>query len=349
MKYILFCTNTYSFGILSPFIKIFKKKNYNWVWYVDKKIQHFFPFPNEKYTSKISDLILFRSDVILVPGNDVPHYLRGVKTQVFHGFAGEKKGHFRVRDYFDLYLTQGPYFTSEFNRLKKLHGNFEVMQTGWPKFDKMFKNKKKLTEEKYKILKKYDVQHIVLYAPTFSPSLTSAESIIPEIIRIARSKKNILFLIKFHPLMHPKYIKFCKQIENKIENINLIKKQCVLDSIYVSDLMISDTSSTIYESLLMDKPVISFNSISKNIVWDNFSNIKQLEDLIDNNLDNDPFKSKRKIVYQNYHPYNDGQSAERMIDSINIYIKKFGIPNYRNLSPYRKFKIYLKFGFNNIS
>tara|TARA_B000000441_G_C21747589_1_gene359078 strand:- start:1340 stop:1900 length:561 start_codon:yes stop_codon:yes gene_type:complete len=186
MKYILFCTNTYSFGILSPFIDIFKKKNYNWVWYVDKKIEHFFPFPNDKYTSKISDLILFKSDVILVPGNDVPHYLRGVKTQVFHGFAGEKKGHFRIRDYFDLYLTQGPYFTSKFNSLKKLHGNFEVIQTGWPKFDKMFKNKTKLTQEKYKILKKYDVQNIVLYAPTFSPSLTSAELIIPEIIRIAK-------------------------------------------------------------------------------------------------------------------------------------------------------------------
>tara|TARA_B000000441_G_C21747589_1_gene359077 strand:- start:863 stop:1300 length:438 start_codon:yes stop_codon:yes gene_type:complete len=145
--------------------------------------------------------------------------------------------------------------------------------------------------------------------------------------------------------MHPKYIKFCKQIENKIENIILIKKQCITESLCVSDLLISDTSSTIYEFSLMDKPVISFNSISKNIVWENFSDIKQLEDLIDNNLNNDPFKSKRKIIYENYHPYNDGQSAERMINSINNHIKKFGIPNYRNLSLYRKIKIYLKFGF----
>ena len=65
--------------------------------------------------------------------------------------------------------------------------------------------------------------------------------------------------------------------------------------------------------------------------------------LIDNNLNNDPFGQRKSV--ENYHPYNDGQSAERMINSINNHIKKFGIPNYRNLSLYRKIKIYLKFGF----
>ena len=29
--------------------------------------------------------------MIFVPGNEVPHFIRGVKTQVFHGLAGEKK------------------------------------------------------------------------------------------------------------------------------------------------------------------------------------------------------------------------------------------------------------------
>ena len=131
MKYILFCKNSYSFEILSPFINELKKNNYNWLWYIDKKIKNYFPHNDQNYTTKISDLILYNSDVIIVPGNEVPHYLRGVKVQIFHGFAGEKKGHFRVRGYFDLYLTQGPYFTKKFNLLKKKYKNFKLYQKGW--------------------------------------------------------------------------------------------------------------------------------------------------------------------------------------------------------------------------
>ena len=35
----------------------------------------------------------------------------------------------------------------------------------------------------------------------------------------------------------------------------------------MADILISDTSSVIYEFLLLDKPTISFNNISKNIQW----------------------------------------------------------------------------------
>ena len=53
MKYILFCTNSYSFDILSPFVEIFKKKKYEWIWYIDKKIYNFFPFIDQNFTLKI--------------------------------------------------------------------------------------------------------------------------------------------------------------------------------------------------------------------------------------------------------------------------------------------------------
>ena len=55
--------------------------------------------------------------------------------QRFATFIDEKKGHFRIRKYFDLYLTQGPFFTKKFNELKKKFKNFEVVETGWPKLD----------------------------------------------------------------------------------------------------------------------------------------------------------------------------------------------------------------------
>ena len=63
--------------------------------------------------------------------------------------------------------------------------------------------------------------------------------------------------------MHEKFIKFTKEIDSKNKNVILVKDQNILKSLSVSDLLISDTSSSIYEFLLLDKPVISFKNISK--------------------------------------------------------------------------------------
>ena len=97
---------------------------------------------------------------------------------------------------------------------------------------------------------------------------------------------------------------------------------------------------------MLDKPVISFKNISKNILAELFK-ISELKSLINNNLSLDPFKNSRKIIFDNYHPYKDGRSTIRVINSLDDYIKRHGVPNYRKLSLYRKIKIFLKFGFNN--
>ena len=43
----------------------------------------------------------------------------GGEIQIFHGYAAEKKDHWVIRRYFDIYCTQGPYFTSHFKALAK--------------------------------------------------------------------------------------------------------------------------------------------------------------------------------------------------------------------------------------
>ncbi|KAG1654402.1 Lipopolysaccharide core biosynthesis glycosyltransferase WaaE [Nymphon striatum] len=174
MKFILFCQNAYAFGIMAPIRDALAEQSEDYLWYISKKLLAKFPFPNEAHTTSILDLQYYKSDVIFVPGNEVPYYLRGVKTQIFHGLAGEKKGHFRIRHYFDLYLTQGPYFTNRFNELKEKHDNFDVVETGWPKLDIYGKEKDNYNKEKKELLKYHSTDKIILYAPTFSPSLTSA-------------------------------------------------------------------------------------------------------------------------------------------------------------------------------
>ena len=153
MRATLFCNLPYAFSILLPLKMELEKRGIAYVWYVPKELMSLFPYKDEPITSDMKSLKDYNSDMIFVPGNDVPHFLRGVKVQIFHGLAGEKKGHFRIREYFDLYLTQGPYFTNRFDELKQKHKNFEVVQTGWCKLDNLFKDDNSLLIRKEKLLK----------------------------------------------------------------------------------------------------------------------------------------------------------------------------------------------------
>ena len=338
MKTILFCMNPYSFGILEPVMQVLKEKNHEFIWFIRPEILDKFPYQEQRFTSKIEDLVRFNSDAIFVPGNEVPHYLRGVKTQVFHGLAGEKKGHFRIRNYFDLYLTQGPYFTRWFSKAASKHKDFSVVETGWPKLDVYGKELHKYDSDKLTLLKKSKAKKIILYAPTFSPSLTSASHLLTQIEELAKSKE-YLIVIKFHDLMAEDLIDSYKKLSMSFENVLFIEERNIIKYLLIADLMISDTSSVVYEFLLLDKPVITFKNNSLAIKWDNQLLFSGLVKRVAENLLEDPFKQQRLKIFKEYHPYTDGNSAKRMVGAVEEYIKKNGVPEKRLISWFRRYKI----------
>ena len=338
MKCILFCKNPYAFGILVPIRDVLEEKGNDVLWYISENLRNEFPYPEENHTSSIDELKEYKSDVIFVPGNEVPHFIRGVKTQVFHGLAGEKKGHFRIRSYFDLYLTQGPYFTNKFSALSKKHKDFEVRETGWSKLDIYGKNRKLYNTEKETLLEMHKAKNILLYAPTFSPSLTSAPFLKSEFEQIASNKEHLI-LFKFHDLMQRDLIDAYKELANKYENIVFVENRNILKYLLISDLLISDTSSVVYEFLLLNKPVITIKSRSPKPAWDNIQSAEMLTERVKYNLDSDPFEEKRAQIIADYHPYHDGNSALRMVEAVENYIHKNGVPEKRKLSFFRRYKI----------
>lgn len=343
MKVILFCQNAYAFGILAPIRDVLQEQGHDFLWYISGKLLDNFPYKNEDYTVRTLDLQLYKSDAIFVPGNEVPYYIRGLKVQVFHGLAGEKKGHFRIRHYFDLYLTQGPYFTDKFNELKKVHQNFDVIETGWPKLDVYSTEKNRYDFEKKAILQQFNTDKIVLYAPTFSPSLTSAPYLLQEIKNLAETTGYVI-LIKFHDLMDPKWIKAYKRLSYEVNNVLFKEDKNIIKSLIQADILISDTSSVIYEFILLDKPVISYKNIADKVLWDNSKSYTGLTQKVLDNFNLDPHAAERAYINMQFHPYQDGKSALRMVNAVKEYIEIHGVPEERKLSLARRLKIDSMFG-----
>jgi CDP-ribitol ribitolphosphotransferase / teichoic acid ribitol-phosphate polymerase len=344
MRAVLFCANPYAFGILEPLHHELKSRSADVIWFVPERLVTGFPLRDfVSYTSSIQVIYDFKSDAIFVPGNEVPHYLRGVKVQVFHGLAGEKRGHFRVRNYFDLYLTQGPYFTVGFQTITRNRTDIEVKETGWCKLDYLFKNHPEYLADKKALLDKHNRQQVVLYAPTFSPRLTSTITAFKEVFALADSPE-VLLLIKFHDLMDVEVAARYAEEAKRRDNVIIIQDRNIIKTMIMSDLMISDTSSVVYEFLLLNKPVVTIRSTSANIEWCDIQDIDLLKFTILRQLANDTFQDVRKKTIALYHPYTDGLSSKRMIDAVEDYIARHGVPERRSINIYRRWKIRKLFG-----
>jgi CDP-ribitol ribitolphosphotransferase len=343
MKAVLFCANPYAFGILGPLYAELKQQGHETLWYVPAKIVSSFPFKEASTTTSVKGVYDFKADAIFVPGNEVPHYLRGVKVQVFHGLAGEKQGHFRIRNYFDLYLTQGPYFTEPFQQFAKKYKDFEVTETGWCKLDTLYHYHDEFKIARDELLAKSGKKNLVLYAPTFSPSLTSAGIAQKAILEIV-DREDVHIIVKFHDLMDTSVIDLYKKAATTRTNLSVIEEKNILKPMIMADLMISDTSSVVYEFILLNKPVITINSTSKTINWCNLPTAETLQATLMKELREDNFKANRVNTINAYHPFTDGKSSARMIAAVEGYILQHGVPERRKLNLYRQFRINSMFG-----
>lgn len=345
MRVVLFCEHKYAVSILAPLQEEADRTGAHEVlWFVDARNIPDFPMKDQvRWTSSMQETYDFSPEAIFVPGNIVPYYLPGVKAEIFHGYAAEKKDHWVIRRYLDMYLTQGPFFTKPFEKLSQKYGDFEVVETGWPRQDWIYNNLNTFDGYKEELLAQHSKTKVVLYAPTFSPSLTSLPEI-KESLRKLAAERDVVILLKFHPLTKLEWIADYKQLAEEVENILWIDDQNISKYILASDVMISDTSSAVYEFLLLDRPVITYKNVAKDKYWLDIDNVEQLTEAFDTVLTSDEYREKRQWIIDNYDPYLDGKVAQRMFAAVEDYIARNGTPRQRKLNIWRKYQSIKKFG-----
>lgn len=345
MKILLFCENKYAVDIVRPLQdEADRQGGHDVLWYVHQPKIPDFPLKDEvRWTYAIQEAYDFCPDAVFAPGNIVPYYLSGVKCSIFHGYAAEKRDQFRIRNYFDIYMTQGPYFTQEFLKLQAGYNDFEVVETGWTRQDWTARHRHDFDRERTDLLKTYSCERIVLYAPTFSPRLSSLPKIKDQLVRLV-DERGVLLLIKLHPLTQASWVEEYRQLAHDHTNIIFEDDFAVTKYMLMADAMISDTSSTIYEMLLLDKPVITLDTVSQDPYWKDITDSSLLLPAYDEVFNNQELTAKRQWIIQNYDPYTDGHCAERMLQGVADYISRHGVPQKRHLNLWRKYVSIKTFG-----
>lgn len=254
--------------------------------------------------STVEEVKEYSPEAIFVPGNAVPDFFPGAKVQVFHACGVGKKGHFRIRGFFDLYCTHGSSTTGPFQKLAEQHGHFHVIETGWPKHDRLFRGQ---------AAERVDGRPRILYAPTFSPSLSSAPVLCETIARISESA-GWDWAVKFHSKMSSEWVSQYVDIQN--ENLRVSEDHDLIPLLHWADVVLSDTSSVIYEAILADLPVVTFRTDWPAEHLLDVSEPEDLEAAVAAALQRpeDIMNAAGKLIAE-MHPAVDGRASERVLEA----------------------------------
>ncbi|MFT6029757.1 MAG: hypothetical protein ACI8O8_001497 [Oleiphilaceae bacterium] len=309
--YLMYVEQNYSFAILRPLQEAILKRGENIAWFIaGKEANKSLLKNNERSLTSIDEIMTFNPDAIFYPANMAPTFLPGLNVAIFHGFdAGklDKRGnndHFKIRNCFDLYCTQGPSTTQPFKELEKQHSHFKVIETGWCALDELFKESPTTNTEK----------PTILMCSTFSKRLSCAPHLLETVKKLSETGK-WNWLVQFHPKMPLEIINSYKNIQN--DNLSFIEASNVIPLLRKADVMVCDTSSVLLMFLLLNKPVVSYKNIAPRDYLLNITEPNELEEAIEYAL------SKPKELMHNIsnfisqtHPIQDGNASERVLDTV---------------------------------
>jgi len=339
-RFLLYLSHTYSIPIGKPLQDEILKRGDEVRWFseLDPPKSH---FPQTgKLLSTVQDVMAYEPHIVLTMTNEVADFIPGLKVQVFHGFSAgkrsNKKGHFRIRGFFDLYCTQGPSTTSIFKKLEEKHRHFKVIETGWSKVDPLFPLRKEKLGSKPRIM----------IASTFTERLSLAynEQVFEEVAKLSRTG-NFDFEMVLHPKIPTTLVQKWKSLEN--ENFRYHDTTDLIPIFERCHMLFADTTSAIQEFLVQKKPVVTFDHTYDHKYLIHVKEAREMENAFYKAM-NPPAVLLKNIdeFVMNLHPYFDGESSSRVITaSIDFLHEDKTAFKLKPLNLVRRYKVRKKLGY----
>ena len=311
-RYLLYVEQDYSFDILRPLAAEARRRDCEVRWLLLENASASLLQPGEQQLDTATEAVRYAPDAVFVPGDRAPAFIPGLKVEVFHGLNEDKRGNrYPERGLFDLFCTEGPSRTTMLAPLAEERGYFKVRETGWPKLDTLFNYPG--PDETYE-------RPQIFYASTFTPSLSGAEMLFPEISKLSQSGQ-WQWLVTLHPKMAPETVAKYQGLES--ENFRFFNTEKLFELMYRADVMVSDNSSVLQEFLLLKKPVVTFRNRDPQPCMINITQPAELESAINRALAPDQALTDALEAYgPAITPYLDGASAPRVLDAVEDMLKK---------------------------
>lgn len=271
-------------------------------------------------------IVINTSKIVFIRDNNyvISHFKReGVCViQIWHACGAIKKfGNAIKREYpiqnYDYVLANSDYWKEPYSQAFHVLPE-NVISTGLPRVDCLCQNHY-IENTREKMLKKYPFlkgKRVILYAPTFRGNIYQGfQTVSFDALKIIRALRDDDYLIyKFHPLL--KNIQLAKH--DRIINMN---QEDTHELFTISDVLISDFSSIIFDYSLLNKPMCFFVPDLENYLKElgcfvDYSTMpgaicKNEDDLISSLLqmkhyDIESFKNR-------FFKYQDGHNIDRVI------------------------------------
>lgn len=333
----MFATEEYALPILRPLAAAAQARGQAVGWIVPDGVAAQLA-PGEQRIKSLKAAKALQPEAVYCAANWVSPRLPGVKVQVFHGFNAEKRdpgrGHFAIRGFFDLYVTQGPATTLPFEALAKEHGYFAVRETGWPKLDPLFIQPPPPRDASLLVP---DGRPVVMYASTFSHRLSAAPAMV-EPLRTMIARGDRQWLLTLHPKCSDELVAAYRGLE--AENARFYTSDKLIELERAADVLVCDTSSVIHEFAVMHKPVVTIaNRVPHPFMLD-VPSPGDVDAAIDRALSHPPeLMAAIEAHADRIHPSHDGRASERVLDAVAAYRRgEFGKLGRKPWNLVRRFK-----------
>jgi len=343
-RYLFFVNQPYAYSILRPLQAEIRRRGGEVAWFVAGCSTA--PLTaDERLLTTLAEARDYPAVATFVPGDWVPHFLPGIKVEVFHGLARNKRGHaseaesdhYTIRGWFDLYCTHATTDTLKFKALAAQYGHFRVAQTGWPKLDPLFAGgvpagpRARGSEE----------PPVVFYASTFSRTITSAPALEGLIAGLA-ARGNWRFLVTLHPKMDPEVVARYRALSGP--NLRFIDSNADLMPLLAeADVMLCDTSSIMFEFMFLDRPVVTYRSRMAGPWLLDVESVEEVEAALMHALERPPelLQAARDLCLE-LHAFNDGQSSGRILEAVDEVLAAGPAPRRKPLNLWRKLRMLRK-------